>query len=115
MLHQSIRVLAFAFGVVLFLGGAVALGAGGPAAVSGLWSIGIAAAIMIAAVLQRSGYRSGAAERTHATPGPGGGEDGAMDPRFIPTIEVFVDATSNLLMRVYEDPRTGERRYRAEG
>jgi hypothetical protein len=115
VLHQSIRVLAFGFGALLFLGGLVAISAGGPAAVSGLWSVALAAAIMVAAVLQRSGYRSEAAERSHAAPGPGGGEDGNVEPRFAPTNEVFVDPTSGLLMRVYEDPRTGERRYRAEG
>ena len=87
----------------------------GPDAVAGVFAIAIASVIMVAAVLQRSGYRSEAAERSHAAPGPGGGEDGYMEPRFMPTNEVFVDPTSHLLMRAYEDPRTGERRYKAEG
>ena len=115
MLHQTIRILAFGFGVLLFMGGLVALSAGGPATISGLWTVGLASAIMVAAVIQRSGYRSEAAERSNEAPGPGGGESGHMDPRFAPTTEVFIDPTSHLLMRAYEDPRTKERRYRAEG
>ncbi len=49
--------------------------------------------------------------------GPGGGEplDAAMEPRFTSTDEVFVDPTSGHRMRVFLDPGTGERRYRAEG
>ena len=50
-----------------------------------------------------------------ADPGPGGGESGFFEPRFLPTNELFVDPTSHRLMRVFADPRTGERRYRAEG
>jgi hypothetical protein len=70
---------------------------------------------MIAALLQRSGYRSEAAERDKSEPGPGGGETGSLEPRFVPTSEVFIDPTSRYRMRVFEDPRTGERRYKAEG
>jgi hypothetical protein len=33
------------------------------------------------------------------------------DPRFQPTDEVFLDHRSGRVMRVYADPRTGERRY----
>jgi hypothetical protein len=114
MLNQTIRVLTFGLGALLFLGGVVVLGVGG-ATIAGLETVALAAAMMIAAVLQRSGYRSEAAERSNEAPGPGGGESGPMDPRFAPTREVFIDPTSHLLMRVYEDPRTSERRYRAEG
>jgi hypothetical protein len=38
-----------------------------------------------------------------------------MDPRFVPTKEIFTDPTSGRMMRVFVDTRTGERRYRAEG
>jgi hypothetical protein len=114
VLHQSIRVLAFVFGLLMFIGGLAGIGAGGAEVPSVVFAIAIGAAVMIAAVLQRSGYRSEAAERSHVLPGPGGGEDGYVEPRFAPTDEVFVDPTSQLLMRVYEDRRTGERRYRAE-
>jgi hypothetical protein len=115
MLTQLIRAAAFAVGALLFLGGLAEISLGGPDVVSGVWAVAIAAAIMVAAVLQRSGYRSEAAERSHATPGPGGGETGPMEPRFAPMNEVFLDPSSGLLMRVYEDSRSGERRYRAEG
>jgi hypothetical protein len=114
MLHQTIRYLAFGFGTLVFIGGVAAVGAGGDAAFSGVWAIGIGAAIMIASVLQRQRYRSEAAERSHEAPGPGGGEDGFIDSRFLPTTERFIDPVSLHVMRVFVDPRTGERRYRAE-
>ena len=114
MLHQSIRILAFAFGLFMFVGGLAEIGIGGAEVPPGVVAIAIGAVVMIAAVLQRSGYRSEAAERSNIEPGPGGGEDGYLEPRFAPTDEVFVDPASRLLMRVYEDSRTGERRYRAE-
>jgi hypothetical protein len=115
MLHQSIRYIAFGFAALLFLGGLTAVGLGGPDVASGVLAIVIGAAIMVVAVLQRSRYRSDAAERSDAAPGPGGGEVGSMEPRFVPTNEVFGDPTSGRVMRVFVDPRTGERRYRAEG
>jgi hypothetical protein len=67
--------------------------------------------------LERSRYRSDAAERSNATPGPGGGEPagGVLEPRFRPTAETFIDPTTGLRMRVVVDPGTGERRYVAEG
>ena len=114
MLQNTIRTLVFAIGALLFLGGVAVLAVGG-ATIAGVEAVAIAATMMIAAVVQRSGYRSEAAERSHEAPGPGGGETGYVDPRFAPTSEVFIDPSSHLLMRVYEDPRTGERRYRAEG
>jgi hypothetical protein len=114
VLHQSIRIVAFAFGLLMFLGGVAGIGAGGAEVPSVLLAVAIGASVMIAALLQRSGYRSEAAERSHVPPGPGGGEDGYPEPRFVPTEEVFLDPTSQRLMRVYEDRRTGERRYRAD-
>ena len=52
-----------------------------------------------------------------AAPGPGGGEslDTPMEPRFRRTDELFEDPSSRRTMRVWLDPATGERRYRAEG
>jgi hypothetical protein len=114
MLHASIRALGFAFGILIFLGGVATLGVGGPEAATGVWGILVGSAVMIAVVLQRSRYRSDAAERSHDDPGPGGGETGWLEPRFVPTTELFVDPTSHRPMRVFVDPRTGERRYRAE-
>ena len=70
---------------------------------------------VVATVLQRARYRSLTADRTGSAPGPGGGEIGRMDRGFAPTNEVFTDPTTHLVMRVHMDPRTGERRYFAEG
>ena len=114
MLHSSIRVLAFCFGVLMFLGGLVAISVGAPAALSGIWAIAIGSVAMVAAVMQGTRYRSQAAERSHLDPGPGGGESGLIEPRFLPTNEVFADPATGHLMRVFVDPRTGERLYRAE-
>jgi hypothetical protein len=115
MLDPTIRVLAFIMGGLFLLGGFAAVGVPGGDAGSGVFAILIGAGIMVAVVIQRSRYRSEAAERSHDEPGPGGGENGFLEPRFLPTNEVFADPTSRRLMRVFVDPRTGERRYRAEG
>ena len=114
MLQMWIRVMAFVFGGLLVLGGFAGASAGRDVG-GGAWAILAGAALMVGAVLQRSRYRSIAAEVNHSEPGPGGGEDGYLEPRFLPTTEVFADPTSQRLMRVFFDPRTGERRYRAEG
>ncbi|MGZ6265394.1 MAG: hypothetical protein ACXWN4_00620 [Candidatus Limnocylindrales bacterium] len=114
MLHTSIRFLVFGLGLLMFLGGVATLGVGGPERLTGAWVILLGSVLMVAAVMQRSRYRSGAAEIDRADPGPGGGETDRLEPRFVPTTEVFVDPTSRRLMRVYVDSRTGERRYRAE-
>jgi hypothetical protein len=37
-----------------------------------------------------------------------------MEPRFQRTDELFADPTTSHVMRVWLDPATGERRYRAE-
>ena len=37
-----------------------------------------------------------------------------MEPRFRRTDERFIDPTTHVSMRVWIDPDTGERRYRAE-
>jgi hypothetical protein len=115
MLNPTIRVLAFVVGGLSFVGGLAELRLAGGDAGSGVAGILFGTAIMVAAVLQRSRYRSEAAERHHDLPGPGGGESGYLEPRFLPTTELFVDPSSRRLMRVFVDPRTGERRYRAEG
>jgi hypothetical protein len=48
--------------------------------------------------------------------GPAGGEPtGPPEPRFQRTDEVFIDPTSGLRMRVFLDPRSGDRRYVPEG
>jgi hypothetical protein len=85
-----------------------------PDAIIGIQPLIFGAIIVVAVVLERSRYRSEAAEKANDDPGRGGGESGHMEPRFAPTNEVFVDPTTRVLMRVWIDPRTGERRYRAE-
>jgi hypothetical protein len=114
MLHRVVLAVAFAFGALSALGGLVAVTQGGADAAGAVWAVILGAAIMVAVLLQRSRYRSLAAERTNQCPGPGGGEDSYLEPRFLATNEVFVDPTSGRLMRVFVDPATGERRYRAE-
>ncbi len=82
---------------------------------TGLWLVFGGGVLMIVAVLERTRYRSEAAERANDPPGPGGGEtQGVVEPRFRPTDEVFVDPTTGRRMRVLLDARTGERRYVAE-
>jgi hypothetical protein len=112
MLTSTATAIAFVFGLLLFLGGVVAVGVG--AVVDGIWAVLMGAGIMIAGVLQHGRYRSREAERLNPTAGPGAGEPGYLEPRFTHTPEVFVDPTSRRRMRVFVDPRTGERRYRAE-
>jgi len=84
---------------------------------AGLWSVGVGAFMVIVPLIERQRYRSEAAEKDRHAPGPGGGEarDDALEPRFRPTAEVFMDPTTGHRMRVLVDPRTGERRYVAEG
>ena len=71
--------------------------------------------LIVAALIERLRYRSLAAEGLGDTHGPGGGELDVPEPRFRPTDERFVDPTTGVQMRVFVDPRTGERRYLAEG
>jgi len=99
----------------LFVLGLLALGALGPT-IAAIWLLFLGSCGVVIALLERQRYRSEAAERTREPAGPGGGEP-ESDPlpaRFRPTDERFVDPTSNLVMRVYMDVSTGERRYRAE-
>ena len=71
--------------------------------------------LLVAALIERLRYRSLAAEGLGDTHGPGGGELSVPEARFRPTDERFVDPTTGVQMRVFVDPRTGERRYLAEG
>jgi hypothetical protein len=109
-----IRAAIFALGAVLLVAGLGSLGLGALFALNGLWLIAAGGVLMIVAVLERRRYRSEAAERSNDPIGPGGGETEAVEPRFRPTEEVFVDPTTQRTMRVLVDPRTGERRYVAE-
>lgn len=113
-----VRGAIIVFGVFMMLGGlglittGPALGLGG-----GLELVVIGGFLVVVVAIERQRYRSGAAELTNAVPGPGGGEprDAPVDPRFRPSTERFVDPTTGAQMRVLVDPKTGERRYVAEG
>ncbi len=72
------------------------------------------ALLIIGALIERLRYRSLAADGVGESHGPGGGEPDLPEPRFRPTDERFVDPTTGVQMRVFADPRTGERRYLAE-
>ena len=113
-----VRIVLGLIGAGLLAGGLALtfLGLSVPGAfVGAFWMIVAGAVILIAVLIEVSRYRSQNAERGNAPPGPGGGEDVPPGPPFQRTDEVFVDPTSQRLMRVYMDPRTGERRYFAEG
>jgi cytochrome c biogenesis protein CcdA len=74
----------------------------------GLLMIGVLA-------FERMRYRSAAAEVPQTVGPPGGEAPGtALEPRFRPTPERFVDPTSGKTMRVFSDPDTGERRYQID-
>jgi hypothetical protein len=116
MSATGIRGLVLVIGALAAVGGLVAIGAGGAAAIGGVYALVIGIVMIIAALLERSRYRSSHAERTQDAPGPGGGEpiDRPMEPRFRRTDERFIDPTTRREMRVWLDPDSGERRYRAE-
>jgi hypothetical protein len=112
-----LRGLVLALAGLLIVGGFAAIVIGGWVAWMGLWSVVGGLVIAGGILLERRRYRSGAAERMPAYPGPGGGEppDEPLEPRFAPTTERFLDPTTGHAMRVYVDAASGERRYRAEG
>ncbi len=113
MLSPTVRIIVGAIAVVLLLSGLFYAQIAGPPAI---WSSVVGAALLIALVVERNRYRSEAADRSFESIGPGGGEPrGPVEARFRPTEETFVDPPSGLQMRVFVDPRTGERRYVAEG
>jgi hypothetical protein len=109
-----IRVTFALFGGACFIVGLLIISAGGAATAAGIVPLVIGGVLLIAVVLERQRYRSEAAERADGSPGPGGGEPDRLPTQFERTDERFVDPTTNLVMRVFLDPRTGERRYRAE-
>ncbi|MEO8228326.1 MAG: hypothetical protein ABI628_01045 [Chloroflexota bacterium] len=113
-LFRTSRAVLFACAALVILAGLALLGSVGPGS-GGLGFVILGGAAMVLLLFERTRYRSEAAERTGDPIGPGGGEPpGTLEPRFAPTVEVFVDPTSQRRMRVFADPRTGERRYVAE-
>ena len=86
---------------------------GGPGAVGGIFAVALGLAMIVGAVTERVRYRSDAGDREALPTGPAGGEPSgaALEPRFRPTDEVFVDPTTRQPIRVWLDPGSGERRY----
>jgi hypothetical protein len=113
MLTATTRIALGVLGALVVVAGlATTMAGAGP---SGLWITIVGVGIIVALVFERHRYRSEAADGAFEPSGPGGGEPGPIEPRFRPTDEMFVDPTTQHTMRVHIDPRTGERRYVAEG
>jgi hypothetical protein len=109
---DTVRVVVGVLAALLMLGGLAGLVAGAWA--DGLWAAVTGAVVLVAVTLERTRYRSEAAERSAGAAGPGGGETTMPLAPFRPTDELFVDPTSGQRLRVYLNPATGERRYYAE-
>jgi len=109
---NSIRIVVGVLGALMIVGGLVAIAVGEWP--GGLWAILVGGVAIVAVALERSRYRSQAAEHSADDPGPGGGEPSMPVAPFRPTDELFVDPTSGRRLRVYLNPSTGERRYYAE-
>jgi hypothetical protein len=109
------RLVVLGGGVLLTILGLSMLGSTVTGA-AGLYPLFFGLALIVAAAIERVRYRGEHAEGSAATPGPGGGEPAgtALDARFRPTDERFVDPTTGVRMRVWLDPAAGERRYLAE-
>jgi hypothetical protein len=111
-----IRVVLILAGLVAMVLGIVAIVSNPSLAPAALWWVAMGGLLVVAVAAERQRYRSEAAERRNEPAGPGGGErpSDALEPRFRPTNEVFLDPSSGHRMRVLVDPTTGERRYVAE-
>jgi hypothetical protein len=110
------RLLAAGVGGLMVLSGLAAISLDGRSAQAGVWLVVVGLIFIVAAVFERWRYRSESAEQSGLPVGPGGGEPAGatLETRFKRTDEVFVDPTSTRTMRVWHDPASGERRYRAE-
>lgn len=115
-MSSLVRGAVFAAGVIAIVIGLALIVSGPASVVPGLYAFVVGAVLVLVPLIERNRYRSAAAEQSGSAPGPGGGEaaDAPIEPRFQPTSERFVDPTTGVPMVVLVDPRTGERRYRAE-
>jgi hypothetical protein len=114
MLSATMRAVIVIVAALFALAGLAAASVGG--GLGALWLTVMGVAVVVAVLIERERYRSEAADQPFEPIGPGGGEPrGAIEPRFRPTDELFVDPTTHHTMRVHVDARTGERRYVAEG
>jgi hypothetical protein len=108
-----VRAALVVLGLLLMLAGLALIVAIPGVGLAGLQLVGFGAFLVVIVTIERHRYRSVTAERTHAAPGPGGGEPAGvgLEPRFRSTSEVFIDPTTGVRMRVAVDPSSGERRY----
>jgi hypothetical protein len=96
---RAVRVVVGGLGLLAILGGLAAVAYG--EALAGMWGVIVGGVLVGAALFEKGRYRA----RADQPERPGGMQ---------PTNEVFVDPTSGQLIRVWEDPRTGYRRYEPE-
>lgn len=111
-----IRGILVVTGLLVMLGGLIAISALPGMAIGGLIWVVMGGVLVVAVLFERQRYRSEATERGNAVSGPGGGEPAGdkLEPRFRVTDEAFIDPTTGIRMRVAVDPATGERRYVAQ-
>ena len=113
-LYGCSRSVLFGLAALAFVFGLTVLAANGTGSGGLAFTLG-GGAVIIVLLLERTRYRSEAADQKGEPIGPGGGEPpGTLDPRFAPSTEAFIDPSTGRRMRVFVDPRTGERRYVAE-
>lgn len=110
----ALRILVGVLALLMLLVGSAVLVMGGAGALSGLWLIVVGAGGLMAVAFERLRYNSEAAERSGEAPGQAGIDGGPLGPRFRATEERFVDPTTRQQLRVWMDPESGERRYRAD-
>jgi hypothetical protein len=117
-MSSIVRSALVVIGILLMLAGLGVISAlPGVNGIVGLELVGFGAFLVIVVAIERQRYRSEATERSNLPVGPGGGEPAGapLEPRFRPTSEQFIDPTTGQRMRVVIDPKSGERRYVAEG
>jgi hypothetical protein len=100
--------------LALIAGSVVLLTIGGAERLSGLYLMVLGAIGLVAVAFERMRYGSEATERSGESAGEAGIDNGPAEGRFRPTEERFVDPTTRRLLRVWVDPDSGERRYRAD-
>jgi hypothetical protein len=111
----ALRVVVGVVALLMLLAGfAAVLTIGGTERLSGLWLMVLGATGLVAVAFERMRYRSEAAERSGEAPGEAGIDSDPPEERFRATEERFVDPTTRRQLRVWVDPDTGERRYRAD-
>ena len=112
MASRAVRAVIALCAVLILLLGVTALAAG---LLPGMVWVAVGIGGLLVVVFERVRYRSESAERFGSERSArGGGEAAVPGPPFQRTDEAFLDPTTRQRMRVYVDPRTGERRYHAE-